>query len=128
MKQVEHNGYLLQEVPGGAYGFEVYMVYLKKRLAWWENGLIGSSQEACDLPKANWQIISKASEITEEQAKGIVERDYFDGIGYQYANYNIERKWTFGLRKNTALESFHSLLKSKGMKPSETIILFNQQK
>lgn len=67
MKQVIlDNGYLLQEVPEGENGYEVV-----------GNSLIvlpaESDMLSINLHTIGWQIISHASSITEEQAKGIVE-------------------------------------------------------
>jgi hypothetical protein len=67
------------------------------------------------LPPGEWELIGLSDQISEGEAEKIVERDYFDGIGYQYANYGVKRKWTFGNRYNSARNSLMSLLKSKGL-------------
>jgi len=67
------------------------------------------------LPEGSWQLYGKASELTEEQWRTIVESDYFDGIGTMYANYEIERIFTFGKTKHRATESGSSLLSANGV-------------
>lgn len=73
--------------------------------------------------EGSYTIVALGSDISEEQAAKIVERDYFDGVGFQYANYQLGfRKWTFGKRFNSALESLRSLLPSKGISRDYLIV------
>lgn len=67
----------------------------------------------------NYTIIAKASEIKEEQAREIVE-GY--GIDNGWRNYLVGSQYE-ELLKKTALESFHSLLKSKNLEAEATLII-----
>lgn len=59
------------------------------------------------LPSGNWQILGKLSEITEEQAGGIVD------LGWYETRYNyIEMLFVADF---TDLESFHSLMTREGI-------------
>lgn len=91
--------------------FEFEMNFTKDKLVCWA----ADGHYDIELPPGAYEIICYTKYCTEEQAAQVVEKDYFDGIGYQYANYELERVWTFGKRKNTALESLSSLLKAKGL-------------
>jgi hypothetical protein len=77
------------------------------------------------LPKGNWEFICEAKDATEEQAKGIVGNGTHIRQGvYLWPDFEDKKK----SYKRTALESLHSLIISKGMEVSQTIILFNNDK
>lgn len=74
------------------------------------------------LPPGNYELIGISSEITEEQAAGVVEvavhmEDYEKLVRDGWWNYESE----FATLK-TALESFQSLLTSKGLKGRYAIL------
>jgi len=76
-----------------------------------------------DIPSGNWQIVSKLSDITEEQAREMVpliKRVY----GQSYYDYTVVFKVGFGY-VGTAIQSIHSLIRSLGGNPqnNEYLIL-----
>lgn len=75
------------------------------------------------LPPGQWQILGLGHQLTEEQWKGIVERQRGQGL---YWHYNI-RGSSLGqygaFLLDTATKSGLSLLKSKSLDPSTTLIL-----
>jgi hypothetical protein len=114
MKQVIHNQYLLQEVPEGITDKNVFVHFgvLYSNITYFKNFYKR-------LPPGSWQIVARASEATEEIARGIVGKEV--SVYEDYEN----NKW---VKEKTAIESIHSLIRSHGMQETETIILFNQQK
>jgi hypothetical protein len=107
------------DVPENSHGFKLayysgvtYLWYLVPPLRGY------SSKE---LPEGDWQILGKASELTEEQAAGVVKKDE-DGY---WINYNW-KSWHSNSTEDTALESFQSLLASKNIDPLKVIILIKQ--
>ncbi len=75
------------------------------------------------LPPGQWQILSRASELTEEQWKGIVGWFELAGkVGYRDYSHDDPR-FPFA----NATESGLSLLKSKGLNPDEVLILINDK-
>ncbi len=69
------------------------------------------------LPLAEWQLIGKGGEISEEQWKGIVETEYIEDIGHFPIDYETEESDC-----SSYTESGLSLLRSHGMNEN-TIIL-----
>lgn len=63
------------------------------------------------IPKGNWQLIGKLSELTEEQAKGLVESIEipFAPDEICYPDYSV----TGFKGLDTALESFHSAIEAE---------------
>ena len=65
----------------------------------------------CDLPNGDWQLIATVKEITEQQAKKIVERVSNRFIfGSAFENYLDDESFF-----ETALASFHSWLKANNI-------------
>ena len=60
---------------------------------------------------------------TEQEAAQWVESGYFDGVGIMYANYGIQRRWTFGKTFHTALASFQSWLRSVWAKENSVVLI-----
>jgi hypothetical protein len=110
----ENNGktFLLVEVLESGHDFNVLnhlslLEYDKNRFS------TCTSEE--DLPGGNWQIIGKASELSEGQAKEMVEKHH---ISPNYKHYEFRV-----IALYTAIESLNSLLRSLSMSPSTTLIL-----
>lgn len=85
----------------------------------WDNdGLPEDSSMQYDLPSGNWQILGRANEITEEQAKEIVKCTG-KTIYKDYANSYM------GLSMSvfTALESFQSLLTANNITENQLILI-----
>lgn len=75
------------------------------------------------LPRGQWQILSLLKDITEEQARSIVERFYdFDGIPGFYNYPDKKTVWS------KATESLHSLLTSHGVDTKQNQILLIKEK
>jgi len=120
MKQVQHNGYLLQEVDALATDFQKRHLYdnfyeLDIDSVEWED-----YQHV--LFKHDLEIVGKANELTEEQAKGIVE-NIFERAYYDYCKSTDGQSWGGHYIYATALESLQSLIRSHDMKPETTLIL-----
>ena len=127
MKQIIHNQYLLQEVPEGQMYFVIFSNEFRQEIRY--NKMVSPGKFKAvpiQLPPGNWQIVARASEITEEQAKGIVERFKSSWGTFYYPEYPLEK--TQGARRtkpgyDTAIESLHSLIRSHGMEVNECLIL-----
>lgn len=75
-----------------------------------------------NLLYAKWSILGKAGEITEEQCKKIVSREYFEDDSEYYHIYEPGDKVRENLFVDTACESFSTLLKAKNV-PESSIVL-----
>lgn len=73
-----------------------------------------------DLPSNNWQLIAPLSEVTEDQAKMMVD-DISIGM---YVDYTVNAEFGKKRRFDTALDSFKSLMKANEV-TGNPIILFN---
>lgn len=80
------------------------------------------------LPEGTWAIEGVGDRLTEEQWKGIVETvsGWSKPIYYNYAASGRDYRDIVEAAFETATESGLSLLKSKGLNPSEIIILIKQ--
>lgn len=72
----------------------------------------------CFFP-GTWQIIGISKDLTEEQARGIVEYDaFYDGYkDYDTNNFHNDLPFI------SPLDSLHSLLTSKGLDPENSLII-----
>ena len=114
---------LLVEVPEGSWGFEIINIDKTPRLVFIvPDGFVGQVTKGF-LPPGSYGQPILAGEMDGKMAEDIVEQDYFDGVGYQFANYDIERKWSFGMRLNNAAASFHSLLRSYSLNSNTTVVI-----
>lgn len=118
MKQIQlDNGYLLVgNLPEGSCEFinGGLQLYTHKMSPEIHNTLMNLFYQPYD-------IICFAKDITEEQAKGIV---VLNGEGFEHYMSDEEfatKDYVYALP--TALESFHSLLKSHELKPENCLIL-----
>lgn len=69
--------------------------------------------DAVDLPPGNWKIVCTSKEVTEEQAKQIVEQQMGGGMFKDYQmRGSIAQYGTYMIQ--SALYSLRSLLTSKG--------------
>lgn len=80
----------------------------------------------CDNPRSNWRIVSTLTDLTEEQAQGLVKK-VISGQHYQNYNYkSVAERWV-----KTALESFHSAIRADkwhiGTNPLGTFEDFDKQ-
>lgn len=98
MKQLLLSNYCIQEVDEGAKGFFVHFGAL------WTD-ITSPVNYYKKLPPGQWQIV----EPTEEVAREIVEQVHI----YDFRGYKNYEDRIFPL--DTALESYHSLLRSEGI-------------
>ena len=75
----------------------------------------GIPQPIWPIPEGKWEVLGKASSITEQQAKGLVE-GYGNGMYYDY-----RLPFMFG-RKDTPIESFSSWLTANGIDKDSVIL------
>lgn len=67
------------------------------------------------LPDGNWQLIGRLSEVTEEQAAGLVyKHEWSDGYR-MYKDYEDKLPKDFYHNRITAVESLHSAIKAAGL-------------
>lgn len=125
MKQVSNRGYLLVgDFPEGSKDFGICMIKNGRTILSWHESVneIGRGMDfSYEVKSFNglWEIIGKGNEITETQCEKIVEYSYGG-----YHDYDVPYKTEkIVARLPTANEAVYSLIKSHGMKPSETLIL-----
>jgi hypothetical protein len=112
MKQIPINNYLIVEVPEDAHGFEIdEHLFFKAMYMGLPN--IGGMKK---LPLGQWQIVQP----TEETCREVVEGNF---IGYSDMYRDYSR--TPSMPLDTALESYHSLLKANQI---ENAVLLNKIK
>jgi hypothetical protein len=78
------------------------------------------------LPEGNWEILGRVNEITEQAWDKIVEIDYFDGVGPQFANYALKHPWTFGKRFHSAKASGLSWCRANSIDLQDLILIDKQ--
>lgn len=111
------------KVPLTAYDFKVNNEY---GVLWYMiPPLRGYSTE--ELPEGSWEIVVLAKDITEEIAKGICLGQKIKNAQLRleniiYPKYDEEFDGEIQCCL-TALESYHSLLKSKNLNPETTLII-----
>lgn len=83
----------------------------------------GRTERHLTLPKANWQILGRASELTEEQAKGIVDKVIMKFLPKDkgYEGYRDYENTQAGFYK--ALQSWNSLCTKEGIQPTDLILI-----
>jgi hypothetical protein len=132
MKQV--GNILLVKVPKGANGFELWKEYHIKGV--YKNPGVGYNHpdpeinwEETELPPGRWQLLRSctADQLTEEDWRKIV--DWYGvgdgsideaGVGDTFFCYD-DTEFCY----DTAVESGLSLIRSQGMEPEETVVLYN---
>jgi hypothetical protein len=122
------------QIPKNAYGFRIdtggYVC-----MKWEEDRVKDPLAEYYDeetLPPGQWSLLGKASELTEEQWRGIVDRDKrktSNGlIEMEISGFKDYERFggsSIFRVKSTAIESGLSLLKSHNLAPETTLILTN---
>lgn len=119
---------LLVKVPEGSSGFVVWMPYTLGVGGKKMNGGIGFNHPdpaitfvEIEFPEGSYSILGKglASDVTEEEARGLVERVCREN-GFRYDNYENQDEHTM---YDTATASLHSLLTLHGYAKETTVIL-----
>jgi hypothetical protein len=90
--------------------------------------IVNNEEDFMMLPSGNWQLLGLASEVTEEEAAGVVESGkYWDGyppglgmVTY-YREYPKDIEESFELRANASLCSF---VRAQGKEPQQTVLLY----
>lgn len=103
-------------IPEDAHGIDINKYANGSELNYW---LISGDKETLiviDLPPGNWQLICTTKEVTEEQAKGIVERE--EG---EFKDYECDEAVYM-----YAANSLRSLLTSKGLDPNKNYLLIKK--
>lgn len=112
------------EVPEGSYN---HMIHFNKTFECWHNfneESEGHEDYFVDLPPGSYTPIGLLSDVTEEQAVGLVEiYDDEHECCIWYKDY-----FNTGYGVDTALASLHSLVRSQGMNPDQTVILYEPKK
>lgn len=107
--------YFVVNVPEDAHEFEIDGELFYKASFLGKQNIMQMKK----LPSGQWEIIGKGDILSEEQWKGIVE--YYPTTMTLYRDYSQQ---VFGDDVFfTAKESGYSLLKSRGMKPENSLIL-----
>lgn len=104
MKQVTENGidYLLIKVPHWVKGHKYA------------------------APPGRWQILGKATEITEEVAKGLIKQQMGGGKFYDYSIEGSSLGQYGCYILSTATESLLSFVRHHGFEPGECLVLRKQ--
>lgn len=111
--------YLLVEVPEGCHEIEIN--YGKDKVVFWEDGF--SSE--LGLPPGQWEIIGRASELSEEQWSGIVEPigGWSSVLYYDYSASGRDYRDIIESGLKSPTESGLSLIKSHSMNPETTLVI-----
>lgn len=96
-------------LPEGAYDFRID--FASYTVLSWSN--VGEVPDAIQLPEGDWIVLGMANKLTNDQWEEVAKRKsiYSGLVVFKYWNYNHPHGYTF----DTATESGHSLLKSKGL-------------
>ena len=100
-------------LPKGAYDVKISQLIGDRQK-------IRTRNESMPLPQGNWQLIGKLSEVSEEVAKGLVERCDCEGPCIDYKDYS--KHWSC----DTAIESLTSIATHLGMELTDNIYLLKK--
>lgn len=95
---------------------------------WTDGNELGYEFQRKDLPEGEWEIIGKASELTEDQWKEIVERHKFSFMDERrnrqisFKDYRDAEEFEVDCF-DTATKSGLSLISSLGKQPETTLII-----
>ena len=107
MKTINEHLYL--PVPVGSKDFRVelnHVIYDCRKDVFDSRGVTFT-----ELPKGEWELVCLASEMTEEVAKGLVEKNKYGHDGWKtYTEKSGLMYW-----ESSALESFRSLMEANEM-------------
>ena len=120
---VQHGNFMLIDVPKDAKSFLIKGYWLFYEHNFDRLGL--GEDEMIDLPPGQWQIVGIASSLTEEQWKGIVEKDTdFPNLPGLYKYYESGSLKDIQVSATAqAKTSGLSLLAAHGKKPSTTLVI-----
>lgn len=112
--QLPSGKYLLVEVPERTTAKQFFIHYDRV----WVDSTYPKDYFSKRMPTGQWAIVGKASELTEQQWKGIVDRGFYEGNFCGYPSYELKQFFY-----SYAAESGQSLIKSHSMKSETTLIL-----
>lgn len=121
---------LIVDAPKNAKQIGVGYFNGKSALTW---KYCGEWHDEDSIP-GTWSIVGPGlcSEVTEEEARGLVERDWwYDGQSEDHGLGKVTwyREYPKELEDSTllsAIESLHSFIRSNGKEPSKCVLLINQ--
>lgn len=125
--------YWAVEVPEGATGLDVNHYQVGSELNYWVTDGGKETLIIIDLPPGTWEIVCTSKEATEEQAVNLIQWSewHFPVKHTRYIDYTrpydtaLKQKWGDGF--GTALESFNSLLASKGCDVNKNYLILKKQ-
>ena len=118
--------YLLVKVPEGQRYFDLYGNEAQQEIRYNEMPSPGKFKSvSIKLPPGSWQLIGHAKDVTEEQAREICEVHDVRGKETFYKLYGSKYGCEM-VATNTALQSFHSLLKANGYEVETTVMLLKK--
>ena len=106
------------EVPEGATGFEIDNPLSPGDLVYYKGEPCIYNFRKITLPPGSWQLIGTTKEVTEDVAKGIVERV---DMGFKDVYLSYAKGGSFDF--DTALDSLRSLLASKNLDTNNNWVL-----
>lgn len=83
-----------------------------------------TEKNSIPLPPGNWTTARKVLDITKMEAESMVEMDHTKKGGVVYANYLAKEPFLKGREFYSPISSLHSFIRSEGMEPEETVIIF----
>jgi hypothetical protein len=108
------------DVPEGSWNYELYEEAKIRFIGYSHSFHKGRAKQSfVELSPGSWSILGRGSEISEAQAELVCPID--EGLAMYHAHMNYGPQ-------STALESFHSLLKSKNIPLSSVILVKNNAK
>lgn len=124
------NGYevSLVNTPEGQKYFALYGNMYQQWLQWNEMTSPGVFKPVrIKLSPGTWSILgsSTAEKCTEEEAKGIVERNGEGWEHYMTDEQADSKDYIYALP--SALESLHSFIRSHSMKPENTVVVYRKK-
>lgn len=129
MKQITttKGTFLFVQVPDGAYEFSTeidfmedwYQIIYHRDIDDEESGFYGECyQDNIELPQGNWQFINTCKDISEEQAKEVVDESIHTGLFGHYVKGIPLNTYCY----KTASEAFQSLLQANEI-PENSVVL-----
>ena len=123
-----NNGHIAVVTPEGSIDFEIYdKETLQMAVMCYKRIKMGDSTIKVPtpviIPPGSYTIIGRASELTEEQAKEVVEKED-KGFMYWYLDYDSPFNFC---TLRSAIESISSFCRSIGAEPENVLILKSEK-
>lgn len=115
---------LLVDLPEDAQDFQLFngnhntfLLYRPSKA----QGFLPRNRQKIEIPFGDYKIIGWSDSLTEEQAKGLVEKDQRGYKHYWKDNGFVPRG--FNHRYKAALESFRSFLTANNIEPEDLLLI-----